>query len=118
MPDIKDLEPGFARLARLMTDRRLPGVSRGIENGKPALKIADTAFATMHEKTTVVLACPNDQKVLLMDISPELYVETEPLVGSNAVLVRLDRINDEELSLRLHDAWEYVAPEKLRKNLD
>jgi hypothetical protein len=118
MPEAKDLEPGFARIVRLLSDRHLPGITRGLRDGAPALLVADNALATMLEPATVILACPNDQKVLLMDISPGLYFETEPFVGRNAVLVNLDRINDEELSLRLHDAWEYVAPDKLRQYVD
>ncbi|MHA6299330.1 MmcQ/YjbR family DNA-binding protein [Devosia sp. CAU 1758] len=118
MSDAKDLEPGFARIVRLLSDRRLPGITRGSRDGAPALLVADRALATMLEPNTVILACPSDQKVLLMDISPDLYFETEPFVGKNDVLVRLDRIKDDELSLRLHDAWEYLAPDKLRQYVD
>ena len=72
----------------------------------------------LHDETVLALACPRHQKVLLMDISPKVYFETEQQVGQNVVLVHLDKIDDEELSLRLHDAWEYVAPDNLRKYVD
>ncbi|MCP8882032.1 hypothetical protein NIM87_00780 [Devosia sp. XJ19-1] len=118
MTDAQDLERGLARLVRQIADRRLPGVARAVHEGAPALLVDDSPFATMLDATTVALACPADQKVLLMDISPDLYFETEAFIGRNLVLLRLDRVDDEELSLRLHDAWEYVAPNRLRKYVD
>ncbi len=115
MTDNADLEPGFARLLRLAEARGLPGVSVSTSYGTPALKVARTAFVRMRDATTIVLPCPVDQKVLLMEISPDIYYETDHYVGHDAMLVRLDRISDEELSLRLHDAWTFTAPEKLKK---
>ena len=117
MSDTKDLATLLARLVRLVEARGLPGVSK--PSGKqPALAVGDMPFASITEPTTLALPCPNDQKVLLMDISPDLYFETEEQVGQDCVLVRLDRISDEELSLRLHDAWEFVAPDNLRRKVD
>jgi hypothetical protein len=117
MTNAKDVEAGFSRLLRLVKNRGLPGVSRA--KGPPlALMVADIAFASLHDAATLALACPKHQKVLLMDISPDVYFETEQQVGQNLVLVNLTAIGDEELSLRLHDAWEYVAPDNLRKYVD
>jgi hypothetical protein len=45
-----------------------------------------------------------------MEMSPDIYFETDHYVGWPAVLVRLSVIGDEELSLRLEDAWRFKAP--------
>lgn len=115
MTEKPDLERGFDRLKRLAAARGLVEVEHSTSYGTPALKVADSAFIRMLDADTAVLQCPVDQKVLLMEISPDLYFETDHYVGHDAMLVRLDRIEDEELSLRLQDAWEFKAPERLKK---
>ena len=113
-----DLEKGLSRLLRLAGERQLPGMARADQQDGPTLQVVDRVMATVRDPVTLALACPNDQKVLLMDISPDLYFETEEQVGRDVMLIRLDRIGDEELSLRLHDAWEFVAPDKLKRLVD
>lgn len=117
MTDASDLDQQFTRLVRLVEQRALPGVTR-FSGPPPALQVEDVRFATLLDATTMALACPNDQKVLLLDISPKVYFETEQQIGKDTVLVRLDQIDDEELSLRLHDGWEFTAPHNLRKFVD
>lgn len=117
MTDARDLEDAFSRVVQLVDQRGLPGVSRS-DGTSPALVVADSTLVELQDPAVLALACPRHQKVLLMDISPKVYFETEQQVGQNIVLVHLDQIDDEELSLRLHDAWEYVAPDNLRKYVD
>ncbi|QQR40491.1 MmcQ/YjbR family DNA-binding protein [Devosia rhizoryzae] len=105
----------FARIARLVEARGLREVEQSTSYNTPALKVAGNAFVRMLDDTTAVLQCPVDQKVLLMEISPEIFFETDHYVGHDAVLVRLDQISDEELALKLEDAWTFKAPERLRK---
>lgn len=118
MASAKELQAGLDRLIQLAEQRQLPAIQVSTSEGTPALKVVDTTFVRLADPRTAVLQCPNDQKVLLMEISPDLYFETDDFVGQDAMLVRLDRISDEELSLRLHDAWEYVAPQRLKKDVD
>ena len=118
MTETNDRKPAFARLVRLVTERGLPDVTQSAVDGAPALVTGDTPFAIIHDPVTLILACPRHQKVLLMDISPDLYFETEQHVGRDTMLIDLGRIADEELSLRLHDAWEYVAPDRLKRDVD
>lgn len=61
-------------------------------------------IALMTEPDLLWLKCPADQKVLLLDISPEIYFETDDLIGKCGVLIRLSQITNQELSLRLSDA--------------
>jgi len=112
-----DIESGFIRVERLAQARHLPEIRRATSYRTPALKVANVTFARMKDKDTLVLHCPHEQKVLLMEISPEIYFETDHYRGHPALLINLGAIGDEELSLRLHDAWHFKAPERLRRQL-
>lgn len=103
----------FNRAEQLAVARGLPGVTRSTSYGTPALKVGGKSFVRLKDSATLVLLCPSEQKALLMEISPEIYFETDHYVGHPAVLIRLDAIDDEELSLRLEDAWRFKAPKKL-----
>lgn len=108
-----DLDQIFSRIEQLAQARGLPGVARSTSYGTPSLKVRDKSFVRLKDKATLVLLCPAEQKALLMEISPEIYFETDHYIGYPAVLIRLDAISDEELSLRLEDAWRFKAPKKL-----
>lgn len=114
MTESATLQTAFARLHRLAEAQGLPGVT-ATGDSAPALHVDGTPFAEIFDPQTAVLHCPADQKVLLMEISPAIYFETETFVGQDAMLIRLGDIDDEELSLRLHDAWTFKAPEHLKK---
>ena len=106
-------EAQLERIARLAGD--LPGVERSTSYGDPALKVGGKMFACVKDDRTLVLYAPIEAKSLLLEIAPEIYYETDHYIGWPSVLVRLDVIGDEELKLRLLDAWTERAPEKLRR---
>lgn len=108
-----DLDQVFTRIEQLAQARDLPEVTRSTSYRTPALKVRGSSFARLKDAATLVLLCPSEQKALLMEISPEIYFETNHYVGYPAVLIRLDAISDEELSLRLEDAWRFKAPSRL-----
>ena len=114
MSETPSLDTAFERIERLCTSRQLAEVTRSTSYGTPALKVKDATFVRLLDGNTLVLQCPDEQKALLMEISPDIYFETDHYVGYPAVLVRLDAIDDEELSLRLEDAWCVKAPKRLR----
>ena len=114
MREKSDLQPGLTRLHRLASERALSGIEPSAGNAS-ALTVEGAVFVHLLDENTAVLQCPVDQKVLLMEISPEIYFETDHYVGQDAMLIHLDRIDDEELSLRLQDAWTFTAPEKLKQ---
>jgi hypothetical protein len=114
MTDTAAPDADFARLVRLVEMRGLAEVEQSTSYGTPALKVAGDTFVRLLGANVAVLQCPVDQKVLLMEISPEIFYETDHYVGHDAVLVRLDQISDEELALKLEDAWTFKAPSRLR----
>lgn len=110
MADEHELDTAFQRIEQLAEARGLAEVERSTSYGTPALKVKDRTFVRMLDSNTAVLQCPLEQKVLLIEISPEIYFDSDHYLGYAAVLVRLDAIEDEELSLRLEDAWRFKAP--------
>jgi len=114
----QDVDPGpldaaFQRIESLARLRELPEVTRSTSYGTPALKVKTKSFVRLKDADTLVLLCPAEQKALLLEISPEIYFETDHYVGWPAVLIHLSAISDEELSLRLEDAWRFKAPARL-----
>ena len=113
MSDASDLDTVFERVHALAQARQLPGITRSTSYGTPALKVRGTLIVRLKDADTLVLLCPAEQKTLLMEISPQIYFETPHYIGYPAVLIRLPAIADEELSLRLEDAWRFKAPKSL-----
>jgi hypothetical protein len=104
----------FARLVRLAKTLQLADVTEGTTyNAAPALRVRDKPFASIREPGIMVLHCPLEVKDMLIEIAPDIYFQTPHYEGWPALLVRLDVIDDEELSLRLEDAWRFKAPKKL-----
>ncbi|UXN72674.1 hypothetical protein N8D56_15710 [Devosia sp. A8/3-2] len=117
MSDASDLDTAFERIYATARQRNLPGMTRSTSLNTPALKVRDKSFVRLKDANTLVLLCPAEQKTLLMEISPQIYFETDHYVGYPAVLIRLDAIADEELSLRLEDARRFKAPKSLAAQL-
>ena len=113
MSDASDLDTVFERVHALAQARQLPGITRSTSYGTPALKVRGKLIVRLKDADTLVLLCPAEQKTLLMEISPQIYFETPHYIGYPAVLIRLPAIADEELSLRLEDAWRFNAPKSL-----
>ena len=110
-------EDDMGRMLRLCRSRDLPEVVAGTSYGSPALQVKGKSFASLRGPGEMVLHCPLEQKALLMEMAPEIYWETEHFRGWPGLLVRLEAIGDEELALRLADAWQFRAPKKLADKL-
>jgi hypothetical protein len=106
-------ETGLDRLVRLTNKLRLDDVATGTTYGSPALRLHDRPFVSIKADDLMVLHCPLEVKEMLMEMAPEIYFQTDHFKGWPGLLVRLDVITDEELSLRLEDAWRFKAPRRL-----
>jgi len=106
-------EAVMARLVRLTAAAGLPGVAEELSYGKPALKVGGKGFTGWKDEETMSLRIPMEQKEFLLAVAPEIYFETDHYKGWPWLLVRLGAISDEELALRLTDAWRFRAPKKL-----
>src|ERR1700750_2160333 len=101
------------RLVRLAKKLGLAEVVVGTTYGSPALRVKDRPFVSIKADDLMVLHCPLEVKEMLMEMAPEIYFQTDHFKGWPGLLVRLDVIGDEELSLRIEDAWRFKAPKKL-----
>ena len=106
-------ETGLDRLVRLTNKLRLDDVATGTTYRSPALRVHDRPFVSIKADDLMVLHCPLEVKEMLMEMAPEIYFQTDHFKGWPGLLVRLDVITDEELSLRLEDAWRFKAPRRL-----
>ena len=106
-------ERAFDRLVRLSETLELEDVAVGTTYGSPALRVHGRPFVSVKEDDLMVLHCPLEVKEMLMEIAPDIYFQTDHFKGWPGLLVRLDVINDEELSLRIEDAWRFKAPKRL-----
>lgn len=113
MPAKSTAEKSFGRLVRLARKLKLEDVAEGTTYGAPALRVHDRPFVSVKEADVMVLHCPLEAKEMLMQMAPEIYFETPHYRGGPALLVRLDLIDDEELALRIENAWRFKAPKRL-----
>jgi hypothetical protein len=111
MAGTKETEIG--RMLRLCAALGLPDVVQSTSYGAPSLKVKGKNFASVRGPHEMVLHCPLEQKELLMEMAPDIYWQTDHFKGWPGLLVRLKVIGDEELSLRLEDAWRFRAPKRL-----
>ncbi|MBN9309030.1 MAG: MmcQ/YjbR family DNA-binding protein [Devosia sp.] len=106
-------ESEIERMLRLCQERGLPEVRQSTSYGAPSIKVKARNFASVRGPQEMVLHCPLEHKELLMQMAPEIYWQTDHFQGWPGIIVRMEAISDEELSLRLEDAWRFRAPRKL-----
>ena len=111
MARTKESEIGL--MLRLCAALGLPEVAESTSYGAPSIKVKGKNFASVRGPQEMVLHCPLEQKELLMEMAPDIYWQTDHFKGWPGLLVRLGVIGDEELSLRLEDAWRFRAPKRL-----
>jgi hypothetical protein len=54
-----------------------------------------------------------EEKQLILDSSPDVYFASPHYAGYPGVQIRLEVVDDEELRMRLEDAWLIQAPKRL-----
>jgi hypothetical protein len=95
----------------------LPAVEEGTCYGQPAFRVRRKLFAWMSPSNdargALVVRVDLDEKRLLIESHPDVYFSTPHYEGYPSVLVRLDRIEPDELAERIEDAWLIQAPKRL-----
>ena len=110
---MSSLPSAFERLRQAAAD--LPEVVESTSYGTPSLKARRKFLCRVKDAETVVLMCPLEEKEVLMAAAPDVYFETDHYRGWPAILVRIHRIDADELRHRLRCALEMQAPGTLRK---
>lgn len=94
----------------------LPEVTERPAYGTPAFSVAGKTFARLHDLPGVLVCWRADleERQVLLDADPETFFTTDHYRGHPSVLVRLDRVEPDELTELLVEAWEARAPRRLR----
>jgi hypothetical protein len=109
-------ESEIGRILRLCAERGLLEVTQSTSYGAPSIKVKAKNFASVRGPNEMVLHCPIEQKDLLMEMAPDIYWQTDHFKGWPGLLVRMEIISDEELGLRLEDAYRFRAPRRLQES--
>jgi hypothetical protein len=92
----------------------LPGVESSTTHGAQALKVQGKLMAWMPVKRdvepgTLAIRVGFDDQAELLAANPDVYYLTDHYVGYNAVLIRLSRVNPDELRDLLGMAYKFVT---------
>jgi hypothetical protein len=105
-------ETDFARICGLTAS--LLGVEKGTSYGTPALKVRGKLFARLHQDgESLVVNIDQAERRMRMEADPSVYYITDHYLNYPWILVRLDRVEDDDLRDILCEAWLRVAPSKL-----
>lgn len=114
-PDLREPAEFDVRRKLLTALEGLPEIAEGASYGYPAFKVGKKFLCRLKDAGTLVLACPLEEKEMLLAAAPAIYFETDHYRGWPAVLVRIREIDADELRHRLLRAWLAQAPKKLVK---
>jgi len=91
----------------------LPGVEETTSYGQPCFKVNGRPFVnTGRVEGAIVTRAPDEERDLLISANPAAYFVTPHYDGWEAVLVRLDAVDEDELAGRLEDSWEFMSSKK------
>ncbi|GIG37907.1 MmcQ/YjbR family DNA-binding protein [Cellulomonas pakistanensis] len=93
----------------------LPEVTERPAYGTPAYYVAGKIFARVHDQPGVLVCWRPDveERAGLIASAPDRFFTTDHYRAHPSVLVRLDRVDPEELAELLAEAWECRAPRRL-----
>lgn len=98
----------------------LPEVEESTWFRTPSLKVAGKGFARLRTEAEggLVLMCELTEKEALLASGDPAFYTTPHYDGYGAILVDLDRVDPEQLTELVEEAWRLKAPAKLRKAHD
>ena len=95
--------------------RRLPETEEGTWFRTPCLRVRKKSFCRMKEdgETLVVRVVDLEDKDALLRSDPDVFFTTPHYDGYPYVLVRLDRVEPQQLRELIEDAWRLSAPKRV-----
>jgi hypothetical protein len=108
--------PSWADVERIA--RALPGAEETTTYGQPCFKVNGRPFVnTGRIEGAIVTRAPDEERDLLIAARPDAYFVTDHYLGWDAVLVRLDAVDEDELAGRLEDSYSFMRdkPKKRRR---
>jgi len=95
--------------------RELPGAVEGSSYGTPAFKVGKNLFVRQHQDgESLVIKIDQNQRSMRMKADPETFYITDHYLNYPYMLVRLAKVERDDLCELLEDAWELSAPKSLR----
>jgi hypothetical protein len=93
--------------------RSLPDAEETTSYRQPCFKVNGRPFLnTGHEAGAIVTRAPDEERDLLIRAKPDVYFVTPHYVGWEAVLVRLDTVDEEELAGRIEDSYAFMRAKR------
>jgi hypothetical protein len=93
--------------------RTLPDAEETTSYGQPCFKVNGRPFVnTGRVAGAIVTRAPDDERDLLIAARPDAYFTTPHYDGWEAVLVRLDAVDDDELAGRIEDSYVFMQSKK------
>ena len=88
----------------------LPGAEETTTYGQPCFKVNGRPFVNSGRvEGAIVTRAPDEERDLLIAANPGAYFTTPHYDGWEAVLVRLDAVDEDELAGRLEDSWAFMS---------
>jgi len=92
----------------------LPGVEEGPCYGTAGFRVRKKFLARLRDQDTVlVVKCGFDERDFRLRADPDAFFTTDHYRGYPTVLVRLDRVAEDELAALIEHAWRLSAPKRL-----
>ena len=93
----------------------LPGVTEGITHGSPSFYIGKKFMGVRGDDDILIMKSAIVERDLLVQLEPEKYYITDHYVPFDYVLVRMSKVDADEVRDLFHKAWRRLAPKKLVK---
>jgi hypothetical protein len=97
----------------------LPKAEDGTSYGTPAFKVAGKLFARLHQDgESLVVKIDPDERTMRMKADPDTFYITDHYLNYPWILVRIARVDPDDLRDLLEEAWRLSAPRRLVSGYD
>jgi hypothetical protein len=94
----------------------LPGAEEATSYGAPCFKVNGRPFVnTGRVDGAIVTRAPDEERDLLLRARPDAYFVTDHYLGWEAVLVRLDAVDEDELAGRIEDSFTFMESKRPKR---
>jgi len=91
----------------------LPGVEEGKAGGTPAFRVGGKFLLRLREADEIAIRVEYAAREVLMGTDPETFYISEHYLKYPAMLIRLSRVDREDLRKLIEDAWRRNASKRL-----
>ena len=97
-----------------------PEASEKRSYGKPAFAVGKKFFTRLRAEDNSIVFIVDDMHTrdMMLELDPKTYFITDHYKDYPSVLVRMERITEEELQAMLERRWRKIAPKKLVKEME